>query len=82
MPQAPQLLLSVLSLTQADPHRVVPGVVQWHEPPAQTLPATHTLPQAPQLLLSVCSLTQADPQRSVPVGQWHEPPAQNCPAAQ
>lgn len=60
-PQAPQLLLSFCSLTQALPQSVV-GDVQVHCPlPLQVWPVGHVWPHAPQLLLSVDSSTQVLP---------------------
>jgi len=58
LPQAPQLLGSVVTLAQAPAQTIWPaGQVQ--VPETQAAPAEQTLPQAPQLLGSVDTLTQA-----------------------
>lgn len=49
LPHAPQLLLSVCSLTQEVPHTVVPPVHESeHIPFVQVCVPAHTLPHAPQ----------------------------------
>lgn len=71
LPQAPQLALSVLVLTQIGavvPHGVVP-FGQPQTPSLQTCPAGQMLPHLPQLALSLLRLTQTSPHRVVPVGQ-------------
>jgi hypothetical protein len=56
-PHAPQLLLSVCSLTQAPPQIVCPAAAQTHAPATQLEPVGHARPQAPQLLALVIRLT-------------------------
>src|SRR5580692_4734785 len=73
-PQAPQLLTSVVVVTQAVPHRVVPvGQTGLQTLAAQAVVrpvgVVQVVPQAPQLLTSVVVVTQAVPHRVVPVGQ-------------
>src|SRR5579883_940276 len=76
VPQAPQFLPSVCSLTQAPLQSVVPlaqfrlqaPLTQLGVPVPEVGPG-QTLPQAPQLLGSVCSLTQALLQRVKPLLQ-------------
>jgi hypothetical protein len=85
-PQPPQLLLSVLVLTQAPPHKlgVEPEHVMPHEPPehvAEPVPELgpgQTLPQLPQLLGSVLVVTQAPPHPVCPAPQ-HTLPVQDLP---
>jgi hypothetical protein len=82
VPQAPQLLLSVLGLTQV--------LLQTISPPAhrqipcwQFAPFWQTLPHEPQLWASVFRLTQVVPHRVVPLGQpVQTPPAQVWPGKQ
>jgi hypothetical protein len=63
-PHAPQLALSVSSLTHALPQRVV-GELQLGKqcPPPQLWPAGHWVWHCPQSLLSVCVSTHTPPQR-------------------
>jgi hypothetical protein len=58
-PQAPQLLLLLLVLTQA--------------PLQQVVPLAQTFPQAPQLLLLLLVLTQMPLQQTCPAGQQRVP---------
>jgi hypothetical protein len=66
LPQAPQLLRSVLVLTHVLPHLVKPLLqVKLHVPALHVAVAlagaTQTLPQLPQFCASVCTLTQLLP---------------------
>jgi hypothetical protein len=71
LPQAPQLVALVFSLTHAPLHPVSPAAQ--HTPLVQAFWPLHLAPQLPQLLLSVCSLTQAPLQR-FGVGLWQAMP--------
>jgi hypothetical protein len=71
-PQAPQLLLLVLVLTQVDPQSVVP-VGQAHVPFWQVLPLLHVLPQAPQFAGSLFVLTHTPEHTVCPLGHTHIP---------
>ena len=57
LPQAPQLLLSVVVVTQRPAQSVWPEG-HWQRPAEHTWPVGHTIPQAPQLTASVEGLTQ------------------------
>jgi hypothetical protein len=60
LPQAPQFVASVVTLTHAPPQAVWPtGHV--HAPALHELPPPHREPQAPQFSGSDCSCTQAPP---------------------
>lgn len=80
LPQAPQLLGSLLVSTQPVPHSMN-GLRQAKSqvPPVQLGAACagelHTLPQAPQFDVLLTTLTHEPPQFLVPVGQlsWHAP---------
>jgi hypothetical protein len=80
MPQAPQLLTSVMVLAQPMPVAVghmtaLPAQLLPHCPvPSHTWPAWQTMPQPPQLALSVSVLTHAVPHRLRPVRHWHAEP--------
>jgi hypothetical protein len=83
--QVPQLALSVLRLTQAPLHGVVPlGQTVWHAPLTQVFPPWQAVPQVPQLLPSVLRLAQVPLQLVVPAGQttWQAPLTQVMPLAQ
>jgi len=70
LPQAPQLLTSVLRLTQVPLQAVWPeGHWLKHWPAWQEVPDAHTLLHAPQLLLSLLRFTQLPEQMVWPVGQ-------------
>jgi hypothetical protein len=58
LPQAPQLLKSVMRLTHAPAQSVSP-LGHSQAPPLQTWPVPQAWPQVPQLLMSVCRLTHA-----------------------
>jgi hypothetical protein len=62
-PHEPQLLLSVLRLTQAEPQSVWPvgHIIARQVPVWQVWPIVQTVPQPPQLLLSVLVLTHTPP---------------------
>jgi hypothetical protein len=90
LPQAPQLLLSVRTLRQLEPHsvEVAPEQVIVHtpalhvaDPPPWPGPG-HTWPHEPQLFVSALSLTQAPLQIVVPAGHWHDPPMHRAPPVQ
>jgi hypothetical protein len=66
-PQLPQLLPSVLVLTQLVPHHVCPGGQQWLL--LQCWAPLHVMPQLPQLALSVARLAHPLAQQDVPVPQ-------------
>jgi hypothetical protein len=79
VPQAPQLLLSVLMFVQPLPQKL--GLLefgQWQlPPPSHTLPVLVQLfPQLPQLLLSVLMFVQLVPQKFGELGfeQTQPPP--------
>ena len=79
--QVPQLLLSVLRLTQAPLQTVVP-VGQVQTPAEQPAPLAQTCPQAPQLFTSDAVLTQVPPQLTRPVGHVQAPATHAAPAGQ
>jgi hypothetical protein len=72
LPQAPQLLVLVVVLTQVKPAAGVPQ---------HFCPIEHLTPQAPQLLL-VLRATQAPRHRAVPAGQLQVLPEQTPPLGQ
>lgn len=57
IPQAPQLLLSLVVLTQRPPQSVCPET-QPQRPAVHTWPVRQTIPQAPQLDASLDGMTQ------------------------
>ena len=73
-PQAPQLLLSVCSLTHADPQRAVP-VGHTHEPLEQSCPRIQALPQEPQLFTSDAKLVQTEEDEPLSKQQSEAPAA-------
>jgi len=82
LPQAPQLLTSVLRLTQVPLQAVWPeGHWLKHWPAWQEVPDAHTLLHAPQLLLSLVRFTQLPVQLVWPVPQVtrHCPPEHAVP---
>lgn len=81
LPQPPQLLASMLVLTQRSPHGVSP-VGHLQSPPLQTNPGEHALPHAPQLATSLPRSTHPVGQMSdaAVVGHVHWPSRQTCPA--
>jgi hypothetical protein len=62
LPQAPQLLASLLVSTHTPLHKVWPSP-QPHMPAVQTWPPGQTFPQAPQLLGSLLVSTQVSPHK-------------------
>ena len=74
--QAPQLLLSLVTLVQTPPQFTVP----WphtggaHLPALQVSPWGQMLPQVPQLLGSVCRVTQKLPHAVWPLAHWQPLP--------
>lgn len=66
-PQVPQLLPSVLVLTQLEPHQVRPAGQQWLL--EQTLVPPQFMPQVPQFAASLVRLWQPSPQQVPPVPQ-------------
>ena len=80
VPQAPQLALSVLILTQTGanvPHRTVP-LGQPHLPSTQSWPAGQIVPHAPQFALSWLRLPQTVPHNVCPLGQPPQWPWTQC----
>jgi hypothetical protein len=71
LPQAPQLLALVFSLTHTPLQPVSPDAQ--HTPLVQAFWPVHLAPQLPQLLLSICSSTQAPLQR-LGVALWQAMP--------
>jgi hypothetical protein len=62
LPHAPQLALSVASVTQAPPHTAWPeGQLVPHAPETHASEAPHTVPQAPQSSCAVRTSTQPPP---------------------
>lgn len=73
VPQPPQLMLSVCSLTQTLPHGVRPPA-QPHVPPLQVWLLPHVVPHLPQLLVSDWRSTHVPEQYVCPAtGQVHWP---------
>lgn len=80
-PQTPQLLLSVVVLTQ--PPEQIDGVdlgqLVLQRPPLHFLPSAHLIPQPPQFSPSVAKALQTPLQRDLPGGQRHLELEQVCP---
>jgi hypothetical protein len=77
-PQEPQLLGSVLRLTQVPPHWTKPALQLKPQAPFEQVGVEfggveQKTPQPPQLVTSEFVLTQTPPQLVVPVGQPHCP---------
>jgi hypothetical protein len=82
-PQAPQLALSVLVVTQLVPHGVSPTAhMVTHWPWLQTRPAAQGLLQAPQWVASLCVRVQTPLQFISPAGQAQRPATQDEPPRQ
>jgi len=72
LPQPPQLLFSVLVLTQLPLQKVCPAG-HAHTLFVQVRPLVQTVPQVPQLLLSFAVVRQTPLQSVCPLGQLHTP---------
>lgn len=76
--QAPQLVPSAITSTQASPH-CFSGGVHTHEPAWQLRCAGHALPQVPQFAESVIGSMQPAPHGKRPAAHADEPPAPTPP---
>jgi hypothetical protein len=81
LPQVPQLVRSVMRLTQAPEHRERPAL-HWHWLFTQSRVESQALPQRPQWVGFAARFSQPLPQSAVPKAHSHVPPAHCVPFVQ